>query len=101
MGSKCVSGRSNSFFSRVSTAFHSSISNRMMSLNSPLRSDTPGPPPMSLHRVLPGPVDFPLGRFSGSKEAGSKEVASGGGALAERAAAQFGPLDHRRDVRLV
>ena len=43
MGSKWVRGRSNSLFSRASTAFQSSISKRMMSLNSCLRSDTTGP----------------------------------------------------------
>jgi len=37
MGSKWVRGRSNSLFSRTSIAFQSSISKRMMSLNSCVR----------------------------------------------------------------
>jgi hypothetical protein len=43
MGSKWVRGRPKSVFSRTSTAFQISISKRIMSLNSRLRSVTTGP----------------------------------------------------------
>src|SRR5271165_419730 len=89
MGSKCVNGKPNSLFNRASTAFQSSISKRMRSLNSPLRSDMTGPTSRVGSSVSPREV---TSRYTGSPEAKTGKGGQGAGLAVQPYPAPSSPV---------